>query len=75
MWPWARGAPQNFGFPFNISATAEASDFIFGTQLGLPRPIINSHSEEKWMRPWAMGAPQIFKLPFNKLPQESFKFR
>jgi len=23
-----------FGFPFNISATAEASDFKFGTQLG-----------------------------------------
>jgi len=34
MWPWAMGAPQNFGVPFNISATAEASDFKFGTQLG-----------------------------------------
>jgi len=34
VWPWARGAPQNFGVPFNISATAEASDFKFGTQLG-----------------------------------------
>jgi len=24
------GAPQNLGFPFNISATAEASKFKFG---------------------------------------------
>jgi len=26
-------APRNFGFPFNISATAKAIDFKFGTQL------------------------------------------
>ena len=32
-WPWARGAPQNFGVPCNISATAGASDFKFGMQL------------------------------------------
>ena len=34
-------------FPFNISATAEASDFKFGMQLGFERPIIKSHLEEK----------------------------
>ena len=28
-----RKAPQNLGFPFNIYAMAEASDFEFGTQL------------------------------------------
>jgi len=39
--------PKIRGFPFNISAVAEASDFKFGTQLGLPRPIINSHAEER----------------------------
>ena len=33
-WSWARGAPQIWGFPFYISATAEASDFKFGFQLG-----------------------------------------
>jgi len=27
------GAPQNFVFPYNISATAGASNFKFGTQL------------------------------------------
>jgi len=39
--------PEIWGFPFNISATAEASDFKFGTQLGFAKPIIKSHSEEK----------------------------
>ena len=36
-WPWARGAFQNLGFPFNISATAEASDLEFGVQLGFAK--------------------------------------
>jgi len=36
-WPWARGAPQNLGFPFNIYTMAEASDFNFGTQLGFAK--------------------------------------
>jgi len=35
--PWARGAPQNCGVLFNISATAEASDFTFGTQFGFAK--------------------------------------
>jgi len=29
--------PKIWGFPFNISATAEASDFKFGTQLGFAK--------------------------------------
>jgi len=37
MWPCARGAPDICGFPFNISAMAEASDFKFGTQLGIAK--------------------------------------
>jgi len=36
-WPWARETHQNFGAPFNISATAEASDFKFGMQLGFAK--------------------------------------
>jgi len=35
--PWARELPEIWGFPFNISATAEASDFKFGTQLGFAK--------------------------------------
>jgi len=34
--------------PFDISATADASDYKLGMQLGLPRPIIKSHPEKKW---------------------------
>ena len=34
VWPRDRGVPENLGVPFNISATAEASGFKFGTQLG-----------------------------------------
>jgi len=33
-WPWAREAPQNWGFPFNISATTEGSDFKIGRPVG-----------------------------------------
>ena len=34
---WARGAPQNLELTFDISATAEASHFKFGTQLGFAK--------------------------------------
>jgi len=36
-YPWAKGAPQTLGLPFNIYTMAEASDFIFGTQLGFAK--------------------------------------
>ena len=34
-------------FPFNIFASAEASDFKFGIQFGFSRPIIKLHPDEK----------------------------
>jgi len=34
---WARGPPQNFVFFYDISATAEASDFKFGALLGFAK--------------------------------------
>jgi len=34
---WARGAPHYFGYPYDISATAWASDFKFGAQLGFAK--------------------------------------
>jgi len=61
--------PEIWGFPFNISAMAETSDFKFGTQLGLglPKPIIKSHPEEKvgvalgyGSSPKFWGSPIIF---------------
>jgi len=36
-WPWARGTPKNFVVLYNISATAGAKDFKFGTQLGFAK--------------------------------------
>jgi len=60
VWPWARGAPRNLGFPFNIFAMAEASDFKFGLQLGFTK----AH-RKKWRWPWARGAPQNFGVPCN----------
>jgi len=36
-WPCAREAPQNFGVPCNISATAEAIDFKYGRRLGFAK--------------------------------------
>ena len=36
-WPWARKPCQFFSFPYNISATAGASNFKFGVQLGFAK--------------------------------------
>jgi len=59
-WPWARETSQNLGFPFNISATAEASDFKFGTQLEFAKAHIKSHPEEKWPWPWVKELPILW---------------
>jgi len=64
-WPWAGGAPQNLGFPFNISATTEDSDFKFGMQLGFAKGIIKSHQEKKWAWLWAGELPKILEFPLN----------
>jgi len=45
--PWSRGAPQNFGLPYNISAMARVSTSNLAHDWGLPRPIIKSHAEER----------------------------
>jgi len=47
VWPWARGAPRNFGLPFNISATAEARDFKLGTQLQFAKDHQKIHTGER----------------------------
>jgi len=35
--PWLEDLPKCWGLPFNISATAEVSDFKFGIQLGFTK--------------------------------------
>jgi len=47
-WPWAKRAPQNFGVAYNISATAGARDFKFGTQLGFAKSHHKTTPSEKW---------------------------
>jgi len=44
VWHWARGAPKNFGVPYNIFANHFK---FFSRSWGLPRVIIKSHAEEK----------------------------
>jgi len=76
VWPWARGVPLNFGAPFDISATAEASNFKFDTQLGF------AYAHHKTPRgkvgwTWARGAPQNFGIFYNisaKVGAGDFKF-
>jgi len=46
-WPWARGAPQNFGVTYNISARLGLTTSNLASCWGLPRPIIKSHAEER----------------------------
>jgi len=36
-WPWARKASQIWGFPFNIFATTEDSDFKIGRLVGFAK--------------------------------------
>ena len=53
------------GFPFNIYATAEASNFKLGTQLGFAKVHQKFHSEENRGWSWAREAPQNMGLPLN----------
>ena len=58
-WAWAKEARRNLDLPFNISATAEASDFKFGTQLAFAKAhhkIIPGGKSGGWH--WARGASQ-----------------
>ena len=64
--------PKILGFLFNISATAEASNFKFGCiwgSLGLPRAITKSHPEEKWAWHWARGFTKVLELALIFLQQ------
>ena len=75
MWPWASGAPKIWGFFFNTSATAEVSDYKFGTRLGFSKTHYKitprclkfkdklTYSDGRW--PWAKGVPKNFGFPYN----------
>ena len=53
--------PDIWGFPFNISATADASDFKFGRQLGFEEA---DHKITPIGKVWvSLGYPQNFGVP------------
>ena len=62
-----RGPVQKIlGFPFNISATAEASDFKFGTQLEFAKTHHKITPRRKSGRGLGLEElSKIWRLPFN----------
>ena len=66
MYPWLKELPKIWDFPFNISATAEASDFKFGEQL----EFANSHHKitPRGKSGGALGLGELLKMlrfPYN----------
>jgi len=51
VWPWDRGAPQNWGFTFNICAMIEGSDFKIGRLVGFAKahPKIPPRRKKAWL--------------------------
>jgi len=66
LWPWARGAPKNLVFPFNISATVKASDFKVAIQLGFAKTHHKITPKGKRGRGLGLGKlPKILGFPYN----------
>ena len=59
----ARGAPQNWGFHFNIYTMAEARDFKFGTQLRFAEACQNTTPKGKVGQALGNGGSHIFGVP------------
>jgi len=58
--------PEICGFPFNIFATAEASDFKFGTQLGFAKTQHRITPRVKHGHGLGLGElPNILGFPYN----------
>ena len=54
------GAPQIFGFPYNISATAGASDFKFGMRLEFVKVHYKTRPRGKVGVALGYGSSQVF---------------
>ena len=64
------------GSPFNIFATAEASEFKFGMQLGFAKSHQKLTPRKKWAWPWVRAAPQNFWRHLNiSAMAEASKFK
>jgi len=53
------------GVPYNISATAGARDFKFGTQLEFAKTHHKTTPRKKWAWFWARKAPKYLGFFFN----------
>jgi len=53
------------GVSFNISATAEASDFKFGMPLGFAKAYHKNHTQQKSGRGLGLGELPKIGVPFN----------
>jgi len=58
---WLGELLEIWGFPFSISATAEASDFKFGTQLGFGKA--HHKITPRGKVGMALGRSQVFRVP------------
>ena len=68
--------PKILVSPFNISATAEACDFKFSTQLGFAKAHHKITPGGKSGCGLGLGElPKMLGFPFNKSPQVFFKVR
>ena len=66
MWPGLGKLPEIWGFLFNISATAEASDFKFGTQLEFAKAHHKITPRGKSGHGLGLGElPNILGFPYN----------
>ena len=64
--------PKILGFPFNISATSEDSDFKFGTRLGFTKAHHKITAREKsGCGPGIGKLPKFLEFPFNIPPPEA----
>jgi len=54
-WTWVRAAPQNWGFPFDISVTIEDSDFKIGRLVEFAKAHYNISPKRKRGRGPGLG--------------------
>jgi len=65
-WPGLEELPKIWRFPYNISTTAEASDFKTGTRLGFAKAHYKiAHRRKNGCGPGLEELPKILWFPFN----------
>jgi len=65
-WPWARVAPQNLWFPFNISATDKGSNFKICRQISFAKAHHKIRPRRNSGRGHGLGEfHKILGFPFN----------